>query len=124
MFKVNTTQPERYGYPNTYQDGNRLGSRTNPKGLIPLVVVMAVIMLMFVIGLVLCTALYWKHHKKGKKVEGPKGGGFTYTNPTYSASNCDVNTDRKPFTWRRLHHHENTHQVKFLLIMLPALLWV
>ncbi|KAK4295463.1 hypothetical protein Pmani_031983 [Petrolisthes manimaculis] len=111
MFKVNTTQPAKR-YQGTDQDGNRLGSRSNPKGLIPLLVVIAVIMLMLVIGLVLCTALYWKHHKKGKQVEGPKGGGFTYTNPTYSASNCDVNTDRKPFTWRRFHHHENTHQVR------------
>ncbi|KAK7021979.1 hypothetical protein SK128_006313 [Halocaridina rubra] len=56
--------------------------------------------------------MWWKYKEQSKMAEGPQGGSLTYTNPTYSASNSDVNTDRKSFTWKRLHHETNHHQVR------------
>nr|XP_053653848.1 low-density lipoprotein receptor-related protein 4-like [Cherax quadricarinatus] len=80
----------------------------DPPGLIPLLAVLALVLVVSVLAMMAVVA-WWKYKKQTKMVEGPKGGALTYTNPTYSASNSDVNTDRKPFTWRRLHHEAN-HQ--------------
>ncbi|XP_018026122.2 low-density lipoprotein receptor-related protein 4 [Hyalella azteca] len=35
------------------------------------------------------------------------GGSLTYTNPSYTASHSDMSCERRPFTWRRLHHPDN-----------------
>lgn len=85
------------------------GPRGDLPGLIPLVVALVVVVILAVASMV-AVVVWWKYKEKTKMVEGPNGGALTYTNPTYSASNSDVNTDRKPFTWRRLHHDAN-HQV-------------
>ncbi|XP_069176041.1 low-density lipoprotein receptor-related protein 4 isoform X2 [Procambarus clarkii] len=83
-------------------------SSEDPPGLVPLLAVLALVFAVSVLAMMAVVA-WWKYKKQTKMVEGPKGGALTYTNPTYSASNSDVNTDRKPFTWRRLHHEAN-HQ--------------
>ncbi|XP_071521746.1 low-density lipoprotein receptor-related protein 4 isoform X2 [Panulirus ornatus] len=114
IFKVRTTQfstTENYVNQRPYGSIREVSSSNDdPPGLIPLLAVLALVLVMWVLAM-LAVVAWWKYKKQTKMVEGPQGGALTYTNPTYSASNSDVNTDRKPFTWRRL-HHESNHQVR------------
>ncbi|XP_045116095.1 low-density lipoprotein receptor-related protein 4-like isoform X2 [Portunus trituberculatus] len=84
--------------------------KTNTPGLVPLLGVLALVLVVSALAMMAVVA-WWKFKRQTKMVNEPDGGALTYTNPTYSASNSDVNTDRKPFTWRRL-HSENVHQVR------------
>lgn len=77
--------------------------------MVPLLGVLVLVLILSVLSMMAVVA-WWKFKRESKNVNEPKGGALTYTNPTYSASNSDVNTDRKPFTWRRL-HSDNVHQV-------------
>ncbi|XP_076032620.1 low-density lipoprotein receptor-related protein 4-like isoform X2 [Oratosquilla oratoria] len=82
----------------------------DPGQLLTLLMVLTAVAAVAVVWIVLM--LVWFHCKKQSKVEGPGRGALTYTNPTYSASNSDVNNDKRPFTWRRI-HHENSQGRRF-----------
>lgn len=96
---------------------NRWDQNTAP-GLVPLLGVLALVLVVSALAMMAVVA-WWKFKRQTKMVNEPDGGALTYTNPTYSASNSDVNTDRKPFTWRRL-HSENVHQVSISSLYLAA----
>ncbi|KAK8381292.1 hypothetical protein O3P69_018402 [Scylla paramamosain] len=110
-FKVNGTRWSnneiRLIEPNWHR--NRW-DKTNAPGLVPLLGVLVLVLVVSALAMMAVVA-WWKFKRQTKMVNEPDGGALTYTNPTYSASNSDVNTDRKPFTWRRL-HSENVHQVR------------
>lgn len=108
VIKVTPTGSPRHAMFSTTMASAKKGPRGDLPGLIPLVVALVVVVILAVASMV-AVVVWWKYKEKTKMVEGPNGGALTYTNPTYSASNSDVNTDRKPFTWRRLHHDAN-HQ--------------
>ncbi|KAB7498330.1 hypothetical protein Anas_05694 [Armadillidium nasatum] len=60
--------------------------------------------------------MVWLKCRVGRKAsDGAQqtGGELTYTNPTYTASNSDVNADRKQFTWRRLHGDNPQYYISF-----------
>lgn len=90
-------------------DRSKRWDKTNAPGLVPLLGVLALVLVVSALAMMAVVA-WWRFKRQTKMVNEPDGGALTYTNPTYSASNSDVNTDRKPFTWRRL-HSENVHQV-------------
>lgn len=111
MFKVNSTRWPTDGLHRNgpHMPGGRPWDQGNAPGLVPLLGVLALVLVVSVLAMMAVVA-WWKFKRQTKMVNEPDGGALTYTNPTYSASNSDVNTDRKPFTWRRL-HSDNVHQV-------------
>ncbi|XP_050708950.1 low-density lipoprotein receptor-related protein 4-like [Eriocheir sinensis] len=111
MFKVNLTRKSGGVWSKgTEPPGIRPWDQDNAPGMVPLLGVLVLVLILSVLSMMAVVA-WWKFKRESKNVNEPKGGALTYTNPTYSASNSDVNTDRKPFTWRRL-HSDNVHQVR------------
>ncbi|RXG71249.1 Low-density lipoprotein receptor-related protein 4 [Armadillidium vulgare] len=108
LFKVDPVEP--------LGPGEAAASSKNTEanqGLITVIVVVGVIAAVLIF--VLIVGMVWLKCRVGRKAsDGAQqtGGELTYTNPTYTASNSDVNADRKQFTWRRL-HGDNPQNLSF-----------
>lgn len=109
MFKVNPTRNTKGIWGADHRPNVNPWDKSTTPAMVPLLGVLVLVLILSVLSMMAVVA-WWKFKRESKNVNEPKGGALTYTNPTYSASNSDVNTDRKPFTWRRL-HSDNVHQV-------------